>query len=62
MSGMSDKILKGTVLILIKTDQECYHGGNDNILVLWGCLRMKCWVQYFTQRGEGSAGMTQWEA
>jgi hypothetical protein len=31
MSGMSDKMLKGTVSILTKTDHELYYGGNDNI-------------------------------
>jgi hypothetical protein len=52
-----DKILKGIVLILIKTDEECYHGGYDNILVLWECLRMKCWEYFDSKRGEGSDGM-----
>jgi hypothetical protein len=57
MLGMSDKIPKGTVLILIKTDQNVIM---VVMIIYWYCEGVWWWIvehNILTQRGEGSAGM-----
>jgi hypothetical protein len=50
MSGMLDKILKGTVLILTKTNNELYQCGRYNT----GCGKLTFFFEYEMPYKKGS--------